>query len=72
MARKLVLEEGIKTIEDLRQNTHLLTKNQKICLQYFEDFEQRIPRDEISKVVDIVKGYGKEIDSDILIKCCGS
>nr|CAD29091.1 chimeric DNA-directed DNA polymerase bf4-18 [synthetic construct] len=42
-ARKLV-DEGIKTLEDLRKNEDKLNHHQRIGLKYFEDFEKRIPR----------------------------
>lgn len=38
---------GIKTIEDLRKHEHLLTKNQRMGLKYFEEFKQKIPRSEV-------------------------
>nr|CAD29142.1 chimeric DNA-directed DNA polymerase bf2-7 [synthetic construct] len=40
-ARKLV-DEGIKTLEDLRKNEDKLNHHQRIGLKYFEDFEKRI------------------------------
>nr|CAD29089.1 chimeric DNA-directed DNA polymerase bf4-16 [synthetic construct] len=43
-ARKLV-DEGIKTLEDLRKNEDKLNHHQRIGLKYFEDFEKRIPRE---------------------------
>ena len=35
---------GIKSIEQLRKRTDLLTKNQKLGLKYHEQFETKIPR----------------------------
>nr|CAD29087.1 chimeric DNA-directed DNA polymerase bf4-13 [synthetic construct] len=40
-ARKLV-DEGIKTLEDLRKNEDKLNHHQRIGLKYFEDFEKLI------------------------------
>nr|CAD29079.1 chimeric DNA-directed DNA polymerase bf4-1 [synthetic construct] len=40
-ARKLV-DEGIKTLEDLRKNEDKLNHHQRIGLKYFEDFEKRL------------------------------
>ncbi|CAD8084561.1 unnamed protein product [Paramecium sonneborni] len=51
--------KGIKTLDDLRKNQHLLTKNQQICLDLVEELEQRIPRDEATIIFEIVK---REID----------
>jgi len=50
-ARKLVEEIGIKSIEDLRTrvaaDSSLLDAGQKIGLRYFEEFNARIPREEM-------------------------
>ncbi|CAD8077698.1 unnamed protein product [Paramecium primaurelia] len=51
--------KGIKTLDDLRKNQHLLNKNQQVCLQLVEELEQRIPRDEATIIYEIVK---REID----------
>ena len=37
-------KEGIKTIEQLRERTDLLNKNQRLGLKYYEDFLKKIPR----------------------------
>ena len=44
---KEFIKQGITTLQDLRDNEHLLTKNMKIGVKYFEDIEARIPREEI-------------------------
>jgi DNA polymerase beta len=50
-AKELIEEYGVDSIEDLRQkvevNPDLLTKASKIGLQYYEDFRERIPRNEM-------------------------
>eukprot|EP01017_Pseudomicrothorax_dubius_P034101 TRINITY_DN4632_c0_g4_i1.p1 TRINITY_DN4632_c0_g4~~TRINITY_DN4632_c0_g4_i1.p1 ORF type:complete len:470 (+),score=87.17 TRINITY_DN4632_c0_g4_i1:356-1765(+) len=58
---KKLYERGIKTIEDLRQNQGSLTKNQKIGLKYFEELQQRIPREEATVIVDMVKAQLEDI-----------
>ncbi|KAG9488625.1 DNA polymerase beta [Eleutherodactylus coqui] len=70
-ARKLV-EEGIKTLDDLRNNENKLNHHQKIGLKYFEDFEMRIPREEMLKMQDIVLEKVKNLDSEYLATVCGS
>jgi DNA ligase (NAD+) len=42
-----LVKNGITTIEQLRENQHLLNNVQLIGLKYYEDVLQRIPRDEI-------------------------
>ena len=50
LAKKLVFEEGVRTIEDLKEKNIKLTHHQQIGLKYFDDFETRVPREEIKKL----------------------
>jgi DNA polymerase/3'-5' exonuclease PolX len=43
---KELMAKGIKTIEDLKKNTHLLNEKQLIGLQYYLDLDKRIPIEE--------------------------
>lgn len=70
-ARELV-NEGITTIEDLRENQDKLNHHQIIGLKYFDEFEMRIPRDEIKKIEEHLNKYITSLDSDYLITICGS
>uniref|UniRef100_A0A8B9ZR34 DNA polymerase n=1 Tax=Anas zonorhyncha TaxID=75864 RepID=A0A8B9ZR34_9AVES len=70
-ARKFV-EEGIKTLEDLRKNEHKLTHHQRIGLKYFEDFEKRIPREEMLQMQEIVLKEVKNLDPKYIATVCGS
>ncbi|XP_075300939.1 DNA polymerase beta isoform X2 [Opisthocomus hoazin] len=70
-ARKFV-EEGIKTLEDLRKNEHKLTHHQRIGLKYFEDFEKRIPREEMLQMQEIVLKEIKKLDPNYIATVCGS
>ncbi|NWX68869.1 DPOLB polymerase, partial [Alca torda] len=70
-ARKFV-EEGIKTLEDLRKNEHKLTHHQRIGLKYFEDFEKRIPREEMLQMQEIVLEEVKKLDPSYIATVCGS
>ena len=49
-AQELV-KSGITSLDQLWNNLEKLTSAQRIGLKYFEDFEQRIPRSEIRKIV---------------------
>tara|TARA_Y100000591_G_C21848092_1_gene709905 strand:+ start:727 stop:4128 length:3402 start_codon:yes stop_codon:yes gene_type:complete len=51
---KEFIEKGITTIQDLRDNEDLLTKNMKLGVKYFDDIEARIPRDEIDEYSKIL------------------
>ncbi|XP_056364637.1 DNA polymerase beta isoform X5 [Oenanthe melanoleuca] len=70
-ARKFV-EEGIKTLEDLRKIEHKLTHHQRIGLKYFEDFEKRIPREEMLQMQEIVLKEIKKLDPNYIATVCGS
>ena len=47
-----LVEKGITSIDQLKQNQHLLNDVQKIGLQYYEDILERIPRSEIEEYKD--------------------
>ncbi|XP_042328476.1 DNA polymerase beta isoform X3 [Sceloporus undulatus] len=70
-ARKFV-DEGIKTLEDLKKNEHKLNHHQRIGLKYFEDFEKRIPRNEMLEMQEIVLSKVKEVDPQYIATVCGS
>nr|XP_028596973.1 DNA polymerase beta [Podarcis muralis] len=70
-ARKFV-DEGIKTLEDLRKNEHKLNHHQRIGLKYFEDFEKRIPRKEMLEMQEIVLSEVKKVDPTYIATVCGS
>lgn len=48
-------DKKIRTIEDLRKNQIMLTEMQRIGLKYYEDFAERIPRDEVTQLLERVK-----------------
>ena len=60
---KSLIKAGIKTIDDLKKNTHLLNKKQLLGLKYYEDIDKRIPKDEYDKHVILMdkelEKYGK-------------
>ncbi|XP_067010757.2 DNA polymerase beta isoform X1 [Anabrus simplex] len=70
-AKKLV-DEGITSIEELRKHKDKLTHHQLIGLKYFEDFEKRIPREEIQEIEKIIRETVSELDNQYLVTICGS
>ncbi|KAJ8971997.1 hypothetical protein NQ314_000428 [Rhamnusium bicolor] len=67
-----LVNEGIMTIEDLRKHTDKLTHHQVIGLRYFEDFEKKIPRNEVEQIEKIIIKELKDADPDFKITICGS
>ncbi|BFZ02609.1 hypothetical protein BsWGS_05648 [Bradybaena similaris] len=70
-AQKLV-GEGIMSIEDLRKNVNKLNHHQQIGLKHFEDFEKRIPREEMTELQNLVLKHINEIDPTYTAEVCGS
>lgn len=69
-AKNLIEIHKIKTIEELRKayskDEKLLTSSQKIGLEYYEDFLERIPRSEMlkhKKVLNLKKSQGEIVGS---------
>ena len=67
-----LVDKGISTIVQLRENTDLLNDNQKLGLQYYDDINKRIPRNEINayktKFTQISESFKAEFpDSSIEI-----
>ncbi|XP_072051179.1 DNA polymerase beta-like [Amphiura filiformis] len=70
-ARKFV-EDGIMTIDDLKKNEDKLNHHQKIGLRYFEDFEKRIPRAEMTQLEEKIKSEINSMDPEYTATICGS
>lgn len=61
---ELLYTQGMRTIEDLRKNRQLLTKQQQIGLKYYDDLLKKIPYTQITVLYAIFlyvlnKKYGK-------------
>ncbi|KAE8441848.1 hypothetical protein EG329_004249 [Mollisiaceae sp. DMI_Dod_QoI] len=65
------IKAGYKSLDDLRTNAHL-TKGQRIGLEHYEDFNTRIPRNEMTTLGDIVKKAAKLIDPEVEVIISGS
>jgi NAD-dependent DNA ligase len=65
---KDLVDQGITSIAQLRENQQLLNDNQKVGLQYYEDILKRIPRSEIEdyKVI-FEKAFPKGINGKMEI-----
>ena len=70
-AREL-FDAGITSVEELKKNQDSLTPYQKIGLKHFEDFELRIPRDEIGEIEIKAKKAIQSLDENYQVTICGS
>ncbi|KAF8458968.1 hypothetical protein BGX38DRAFT_1150883 [Terfezia claveryi] len=62
---------GHKNLEDLLQKAKL-TENQKIGVEHYDDFNTRIPREEVQRHGDVVIKAALEIDSKLQLDIMGS
>ncbi|CDQ62742.1 DNA polymerase beta [Oncorhynchus mykiss] len=70
-ARKF-FDEGVKTLEDLKKIEHKLNHHQQIGLKYFEEFEKRIPRSEMTKMETLILQELELVDTEYIGTICGS
>lgn len=71
-AVKLYTEHGIKSIDDLKEHTDLLTAAQKVGLCHFEDAEKRIPKKEMDRHYLFIKELLTNVDPDLVFEITGS
>lgn len=72
LAHEFVYTDGIMTIQDLWKIKAKLNNNQLIGLKYYEEFQERIPNEEVKLVVEKVQKVAKEINPKLEAICCGS
>lgn len=66
-------QQGIRSLKELcARQDELCTKNQKIGLRYYDEFNTRIPRKEVSQIQDRVQSVAKNLDPQIMLVVCGS
>lgn len=63
--------QGFRTLEDLTSKANL-SKQQKIGLKYFDELQERIPREEVEHIGNIVKENALAMEGDITAILCGS
>lgn len=66
--------QGYRSLEDLRKNKHVLTQNQQIGLEFYEELQQPIPRPEVHMIVGRVKRAARKLFSraELSVIACGS
>lgn len=70
-AAELYDDHGVRTLEDLTTKAQL-TKHQRTGLQYFDEFQQRIPRAEMDQWSSIIKDVILDVNPRYLITTVGS
>lgn len=72
MAINLVDEHKVTCIEDLFQLKHLLNHHQLLGLKFYEEFQQRIPREEVAEFEKIALKELNKLDPELKGTICGS
>lgn len=65
------VSQGLKTLEDLK-NHGKLTHQQEIGLKYYDEFLERMPREEAGQIEEVVKNAALEINPGLEAFACGS
>ncbi|XP_035035581.1 DNA polymerase lambda [Hippoglossus stenolepis] len=68
---QLWYQQGFRTLEDIRTKAHL-TNTQKIGLKHYDDFLDRMPREEAAAVEKLVRDATHAIDPGLVAMACGS
>ncbi|CAF1093694.1 unnamed protein product [Rotaria sp. Silwood1] len=63
-------DQGFRTLDDLRTKAKL-SHNQQIGLKYYDEFLERMPRDEVAEI-EAVKEHALALVPDLTIQTCGS
>lgn len=64
-------KQGLRTLEDVAQKA-TLTPNQQIGLDHYDDFQERMPRDEVTRHFLIVQEAAHELDPGVEAHIMGS
>ncbi|XP_044260948.1 DNA polymerase beta-like [Tribolium madens] len=64
-----LVNEGITTLEELEKHKNKLNHHQLIGLKYYHDFKEKIPRDEIKKIENLIRSH---LEPQIQLTICGS
>lgn len=72
LAKKLVHELNLRTLDDLRRTTYPLPAQVRLGLKYHEQASQRIPFAEFEEHMTFVTAFAKKLDRKLVTMCCGS
>ncbi|KAM9362704.1 DNA polymerase lambda [Symphorus nematophorus] len=68
---QLWYQQGFRTLEDIRTKAHL-SNTQKIGLKHYDDFLDRMPREEAGAIEKVVRDAVQAIDPQLVAMACGS
>ncbi|XP_044046599.1 DNA polymerase lambda [Siniperca chuatsi] len=68
---QLWYQHGFRTLEDIRTKAHL-SNTQKIGLKHYDDFLDRMPREEAAAIEKVVRDATQAIDPNLVAMACGS
>ncbi|KAM9857716.1 DNA polymerase lambda [Aulostomus maculatus] len=68
---QLWYQQGFRTLEDIRTKAHL-SISQKIGLKHYDDFLDRMPREEAGAIEKVVRDAALAVDSGLVAIACGS
>ncbi|KAM5141208.1 DNA polymerase lambda [Mantella aurantiaca] len=64
-------QQGFRSLDDIRSKATLTTQ-QAIGLKHYDDFLDRMPREEAGKIEESVRKAAKHINQDLVSVACGS
>ncbi|KAM9792854.1 LOW QUALITY PROTEIN: DNA polymerase lambda [Neosynchiropus ocellatus] len=64
-------QQGFRTLEDIRTKAHL-SSTQKIGLKHYDDFLDRMPREEAAAIEKVVRDAALSVDPGLVAIACGS
>lgn len=64
-------QQGFRTLDDIRTKAHL-SNTQKIGLKHYDDFLDRMPREEAAAIEKVVRDATQTIDPALVAMACGS
>ncbi|KAM8771623.1 DNA polymerase lambda [Acanthopagrus schlegelii] len=68
---QLWYQQGFRTLDDIRTKAHL-SNTQKIGLKHYDDFLDRMPREEAAAIETVVRDAVQAIDPHLVVMACGS
>ena len=71
MTAEVWASQGLRTLEDLKKHGKL-TRQQKIGLEHYDEFLERMPREEAGLIEDVVKKAAFSINPMLQAFACGS